>query len=86
IKNPLYQVIFLTTGGIGSFIGNNLGGIFVMSFNREETGIKVSFLLSSIFRFFLALYLPKFFIGKIMPTKRAIFYIIKYLLTKFLTR
>ncbi len=86
IKNPLYQVIFLTIGGIGSFIGNNLGGIFVMSFNREDIGIKVSFFLSSLFRFFLALYLPKFLIGKIMPTKKSIFYIIKSLLSKFIVR
>ncbi|MEN3044615.1 MAG: MFS transporter [Candidatus Hydrothermales bacterium] len=86
IKNPIYQVVFLTVGGIGSFIGNNIGGFLVKCFINEEVGIKFSFFLSFLFRFFIALYLPKFNVGKIMPTKRAMLFIVKYLLSKFLTR
>ncbi|MEN3045905.1 MAG: MFS transporter [Candidatus Hydrothermales bacterium] len=86
IKNPIYQIVFLTIGGTGSFIGNNIGGLFVKCFKSEELGIKFSFFLSSLFRFLIALYLPKFNVGKIIPTKKAMLFIVKYLLSKFLTR
>lgn len=86
IKNPLYQVLFSLFGGIGAFLGNNVGGFIVKLFKNEEFGIKFSFFLSFIFRILLGIYLPRFQMKKIMSTKEAVKYIFKYILDKMTMR